>query len=214
MKKTTSFLNRSIRVKTWAILSFFAVALSCPSYAETGKTDAERPKLTAVARRTLEYYFQTDRLKNGSVASLLKELSIDKSGNNKCGVFVTLSNAGKSRACWGSLTPQHGDLVASTVYATIGALTREYRFRPVKAYEVNKLKVQVTVVRSLEPIHRISQQNPLVDGLLVRSGGKSGILLPGEASDAYYQLVQCKLKAGIRPGEPCQLYRIRADVYQ
>jgi len=162
----------------------------------------------------MEYYFETDRLKKGSISQLLKEFPTDKSGNNKYGVFVTLSYAGKSRACWGSLTPQHGDLVASTVYATVGALTREYRFTPVKANEVKKLKVQVTVVRSLEPIHRISEQNPLADGLFVRSGGKSGILLPGEASDAYYQLVQCKLKAGIKPGEPCQLYRIRADVYQ
>lgn len=185
--------------------------------AATAKAEAAQPsppKLTAIARRTLEYYFETDHLKNGSLSKLIKEFPVDDSGNNRNGLFVTLSYAGKSRACWGSLTPEHGDLIASTVYATVGALTREYRFTPIKADEVKKLKVQVTVVRSLEPIRRITEQNPLADGLLVRSGGKSGVLLPGEASDAYYQLVKCKLKAGIKPGEPCQLYRIRADVYQ
>jgi hypothetical protein len=51
-------------------------------------------------------------------------------------------------------------------------------------------------------------------GLMVRAGGKAAVILPGEASDAYYQMVLCKLKAGIRPKQPCQMYRIKADVFK
>lgn len=130
------------------------------------------------------------------------------------GVFVTLSRGGKSRACWGSVYPQHPDVVESTVYATLGALTKEYRYRPITSGEWRTLKPQVTVVRAIEPITGLRGQNPLQDGLMVRAGGRSGVLLPGEARDAFYQLVQCKLKAGIHPGESYQLYRIIADVYQ
>jgi AMMECR1 domain-containing protein len=190
---------------TWLILLSSLLASQSLAY--------KTPALTEVARRTLEYYFDTERLKTGSLAKLAEQFPADQSGIRPAGVFVTLSKDGKSRACWGSLTPDK-DLIKSTIYATIGALTREYRFTPVRSDEWRQLKVQVTLVRSLEPIRRISDQNPMLDGLLVRAGGKSGLLLPGEASDAHYQLVQCKLKAGIKPGEPCQLYRIRADVYQ
>lgn len=194
--------------------------------------------LTQVARRTVEYYFSTGRLKTGSLEQLLREFPTNASSNparcrrsqgtsrrlsesptdasqaRPAGVFVTLSRGQNSRACWGSLTPGYKDLVTATVYSTVGALTREYRFAPIRPDEWKNLQVQVTVVRSVDPIPRIADQNPLSDGLMVRSGGKSGVLLPGEARDAFYQLVKCKLKAGIGPGEPCQLYRIRADVYK
>lgn len=198
--------GQCVALITWTLLC--AVSLPVPAAA------FEPPALTQVARRTVEYYFETERLKKGSLSRLIQEFPAGGQSRTPSGVFVTLSRDGKSRACWGTLTPEHKDLVESTVYATVGALTREYRFAPIRASELQKLKVQVTVVKAVQPIHGINDQNPLADGLLVRSGGKSGVLLPGEASDAYYQLVQCKLKAGIKPGEPCQLYRIRADVYQ
>ena len=140
--------------------------------------------LTQVARRTMEYYFDTGRLKTGSLSAFARGLPADNLRAAPQGVFVTLSRGGKSRACWGSLSPEHEDLVTQTVYATVGALTREYRYHPISASEWPKLKVQVTVVRAVEPMHGIAGQNPLRDGLLVRSGGKSGVLLPGEASDA------------------------------
>jgi AMMECR1 domain-containing protein len=130
------------------------------------------------------------------------------------GVFVTLSFHGKTRACWGSVDPQHENVVKSTVYATLGALTKEYRFHPIRASEWQRLKPQVTIIKAVEPIDSIANQNPLRDGLLVRAGGRAAVLLPGEASDATYQLVQCKLKAGIQPKESCQLYRLRTDIYE
>ncbi|MBY0405881.1 MAG: AMMECR1 domain-containing protein, partial [Cyanobacteria bacterium] len=125
------------------------------------------------------------------------------------GVFVTLSKNGKPRACWGSLFPEQRDVVQSTIITTIGALTKEYRYAPIKQSEIKDLKPQVTLIRGIEPIQTISSINPLRDGLMVRSGAKSGIILPGEVKDAFYQMVQCKLKAGISPGEPFQMYRIK-----
>jgi AMMECR1 domain-containing protein len=86
----------------------------------------------------------------------------------------------------------------------------------VQAREVEELKAQVTIIESVIPVMAKGKVpgslQPLVDGLMARSGGKSGILLPGEAKDPYYQVMQCKLKAGITPNEPCQLYRIKAHV--
>ncbi len=127
---------------------------------------------------------------------------------------MTLSQNGKPRACWGSAYPQHPTVLEATIYATLGAVTKEYRYRPIRKSEWAALHRQVTVVNRLEPIDRLAQLNPLRDGLLVRQGGRAGVMLPGEARDATYQLVQCKLKAGIRPHEKFQMYRMVADVYQ
>ncbi|MFX4827842.1 AMMECR1 domain-containing protein, partial [Acinetobacter baumannii] len=83
-----------------------------------------------------------------------------------------------------------------TVYATEAALTKEYRFSRVRSNEWDTLKAQVTIIKSLQPIESIQGQNAMAYGLLVRSGGRGAILLPGECSDAYYQMIQCKIKAG------------------
>jgi MEMO1 family protein len=170
-------------------------------------------ELTQVVRQTMAVYFEkpdADRL----LTAMLSEPTKDSRFQKKAGVFVTLSRHGKSRACWGSVESDGTDLVQSTVRATLEALNNEYRYKPVSVFEWKTLKPQVTIINEVEPIASIRSLNPLRDGLLVRAGGKSGVLLPGEASDAVYQLVQCKLKAGIKPGEPCQLFRLKAQIYE
>jgi AMMECR1 domain-containing protein len=152
--------------------------------------------------------------KPGSYQQLIRDSRQHSMYQKSFGVFVTLSRQGHSRACWGSIYPKYTSVEESTVYATLGALTKEYRYKPISATEWPTLKPQVTVIRAIEPIDGLQGQNPLSDGLMVRAGGRSGVILPGEARDAHYQLVQCKVKAGIRPGESYQLYRMVADVYQ
>lgn len=189
----------------WALISLFSIA-------ETrGQNSLSLP---AVVKRTMEFHFLEARAHSKSLDEFVRQLAVPQYLRVKAGVFVTLSCNGKARACWGSLLPEHPDLVKSTAYATVAALTREYRYPPIKRSEWRALKGQVTVVRSLEPIDGLSGQNPLRDGLMVRLGGKAGLLLPGEARDAHYQLIACKLKAGIAPGQRCQLYRIKADIYE
>jgi AMMECR1 domain-containing protein len=112
------------------------------------------------------------------------------------------------------MNPQYPNLVVGTVYTTESALSKEYRYKKIRANEWQLLKPQVTVVRSVEPIGSMAEQNPLMYGLMVRAGIRSAVILPGEAVDAHYQLVMCKLKAGIPSSQPCQLYRIKADVFK
>jgi AMMECR1 domain-containing protein len=170
--------------------------------------------LTDVVRKTLEIYFTGGAERTKALREFLKTLPVDPQYNKPSGVFVTLSKDGKSRGCWGSVFPEQSNIVKSTVYAALGALTRDYRYKKISSSEYLNLKPQITVIKVVEPIRNISGINPFRDGLMVRSGGKSGVLLPREATDAYYQLVQCKVKAGIKPGEPCQLYRLKADIYE
>jgi len=170
----------------------------------------EKISLPELAREVMAIHFQDSQYH--SLKELLAATPVCDQYKRPAGLFVTLSRNGKTRACWGSIYAQEQNLVQSTVSTTEKALTKEYRFPRIRASEWKFLKPQVTIVRGIEPISNMSQQNPLQFGLLVRYAGRGAVLLPGEASDAHYQLVHCKLKAGIPVNQPCQLYRIRADV--
>jgi AMMECR1 domain-containing protein len=180
----------------------------------SGVRQRQEIALTQVVRLVESVHFGERKLGKQTLDEFADRLPVNARFQKRAGVFVTLSRNGKTRACWGTIFPQQKSIVEETVFSTIGALTKEYRYPAVQASEWKGLKPQVTVIRSVDPINNIRFQNALRDGLLVRAGGKSGVFLPGEAVDAYYQLVQCKLKAGIAPGEPCQLYRLRTEIYE
>lgn len=135
-------------------------------------------------------------------------------GNKVMGVFVTvLDPNNKSRGCWGDLYPQ-ANIKEAVLNAALGAIKRDYRYKPPALYELNDMKFQVSLVSSIMPVSSIRSINPLKDGLLVQSGSKGGILMPGESVDAYHQMVQCKLKAGIQPDEPYNLFKLVTKVYK
>lgn len=178
---------------------------------------ADKPKaesLTDIARQTLAFHFAGSGKQ--SIADFANSFYVSPEYQKRKGLFVTLSRNGQSRACWGSLEPRYENLVQATVYTTAQALKQEYRYKPIGKNEWRSLKPQITIVNNLEPIYGgargLNGQNPLRDGLFVRAGGKTAVLLPGEVRDAYYQLVKCKLKAGIKPKEQCQIWRVKADV--
>lgn len=199
-----------------AVLTSFAMSVFVGSSAEPATPPAfeHKPTLPQVAKEVMAVHFGDKQLGGCSFDAFVSAMPVKQQFKRRAGVFVTLSYQGKTRACWGSMFPQYENLVKSTAYSTIGALTKEYRYPLIQRSEWKRLKAQVTVIKGVEPINSIACQNPLRDGLLVRAGGKSGVLLPGEASDAHFQMVQCKLKAGIKPGEPCQLYRLRTEIYE
>jgi AMMECR1 domain-containing protein len=168
--------------------------------------------LPNLVHQTMQAYFDSNQTNTNDIEALLKK--VPEQYDKPAGVFVTLSSHGQTRACWGSIEPMHANIIESVVYGTINALKKDYRHKSIRSSEWKSLKAQVTVIKGIEPIYSIGSQNALIDGLLIKANNKSALLLPGEARDAYYQLVQCKLKAGIQKGETCQMYRIKAAVYE
>lgn len=195
--------------------------LVCCGLGLSDSAGAQTPPLTDIVRKTMALHFadasaayQDSAGQNRPYQILVRQVQPAQITQKPMGVFVTLSRNGQSRACWGSAFPQYKTVQEATVYATLGALTKEYRYKPISRTEWKTLKPQVTVIKAVEPIAGMRGQNPLTDGLMLRQGSRSAVILPGEAKDAAYQLVLCKLKAGLRPGEKFQLYRMIADVYQ
>lgn len=180
---------------------------------DCSKAQKEQAGLTRIAMAVLENHFAAGG-ERATLADLSESFEVPTDYKIPAGLFVTFYKDGKTRACWGSVQPIHPDLVKATVYTAEDALNKEYRHRPITRAELKDIKAQVTVIRQSVPIGSHHELNPLHDGLLLKARGKGAVILPGEASDPHHQIVMARLKAGVRPVESCELYRLKTDVYK
>ncbi len=123
----------------------------------------------------------TEYLKNGSKIELGAEIQKDFSFNS--GVFVTLNNSSGLRGCIGYPLPDK-KLFNALEDAAISAATEDPRFPPVKFEELDSITFEVTVLTPPTKIEVSESQEYLSkikvgqDGLIVKHGYNSGLLLP------------------------------------
>ncbi|PIY90269.1 MAG: TIGR00296 family protein [Nitrosopumilales archaeon CG_4_10_14_0_8_um_filter_34_8] len=123
----------------------------------------------------------TEYLKNGTKIKLEKEFKNNFSF--KSGVFVTLNNNQGLRGCIGYPLPDKL-LFNALEDAAISAATKDPRFVPVKYKELDSITFEVTVLTPpkkvivSKPEEYLSQIKVGRDGLIVKHGFYSGLLLP------------------------------------
>ena len=123
----------------------------------------------------------TEYLKNGSKIELEEKFQEDFSF--KSGVFVTLNNTLGLRGCIGYPLPDK-KLFNALEDAAISAATEDPRFPPVKFEELDSITFEVTVLTPPTKIEVSESQEYLSkikvgqDGLIVKYGYNSGLLLP------------------------------------
>jgi uncharacterized protein (TIGR00296 family) len=132
--------------------------------------------LVKTARNVVNNY-----LKNGSRTELGKKFQEEFSF--KSGVFVTLNNPLGLRGCIGYPLPNK-KLFNALEDAAISAATEDPRFPPVKFEELESITFEVTVltppkkIEVKEPQEYLSKIKVGQDGLIVKYGYNSGLLLP------------------------------------
>ncbi len=133
----------------------------------------------------------------------------------RAGVFVTLKKEGMLRGCIGTVEPERQNIAAEIIANTTAAALRDPRFDPVQLDELDHLTVSVDILTPMERIRSTRELDPRVYGVLVRSGGRSGLLLPDlEGIDTVeQQLDVARRKGGLFPQEPVELYRFRVIRY-
>lgn len=129
--------------------------------------------------------------------------------------FVTLKKRGELRGCIGTLEPAEtrlGDEIARNAHSSA---LRDPRFPPVAADEVEALTCSVDVLSPSEPC-ALADLDPAEYGVIVSSGFRRGVLLPAlEGIDTVERQVSiARQKAGIAPGEGCDLRRFRVTRYR
>ena len=99
------------------------------------------------------------------------------------------------------------------VLAARAAASHDPRYRPLAPRDLTDFLVTVTLVQQLRPLDRIETLTPNA-GLVLKAGGRTGIVLPWEGKDPKTRLTWAYQKAGVSPGTPCTLYLMIADRFR
>lgn len=126
----------------------------------------------------------------------------DEMKSQKRGVFVSLKAEGRLRGCIGTVFPTTGSVAQEIIRNAVEAGERDPRFLPVSLNELEDIYFSVDVLT--EPVKAFKEElDPKKYGVIVRSGVKSGLLLPElEGIDTVEEQLSIVLeKGGIFPKE-------------
>lgn len=168
---------------------------------------SEHP-LVQLARKTIETY-----IKEGKAIDPPKELSPEMKG--KAGVFVSLHKKGQLRGCIGTFRPTSENVAKEIIRNAIESSTRDPRFPPVKPDELSDLEISVDVLTDPVPVKSKDELDAKKYGVIVKSGGRSGLLLPNlpGVNTPEEQVAICRRKAWINDDEPVELFRFEVRRY-
>jgi uncharacterized protein len=158
--------------------------------------DEEGAMAVSSARAAIEHAVARQPIVSQNLTSVFGE---------KRGVFVTLTKSGSLRGCIGFPYPVM-PLGEAIVHAAGAAAREDPRFPPVTKDELGAISLEVTILTVPEPLEGDPTKRPQgvivgKHGLIVRSMGKSGLLLPQVATeygwDAKTFLDHACIKAGL-----------------
>jgi len=165
--------------------------------------EKELHPIVKLAKETVESYIREGKVPEpGELIPEMKE---------RAGVFVSIHKHGELRGCIGTFEPVKNNVAEEVMANAISSSTRDPRFPPVTASELDELEYNVDILTEPEPVKDISQLDPKRYGVIVASGWRRGLLLPDlEGVDSVEEQVAiCRLKAGISHDEPVKLYRFQ-----
>jgi uncharacterized protein (TIGR00296 family) len=178
--------------------------------------------LIKLARKSMETYIETGK-------EIEPPNDAPEKLTQKCGVFTSLHTLkGNLRGCIGYPEPIF-PLIQATIGAAVNAATRDPRFPQVTSSELDNLLIEITILTPPEKIEvKDLKEYPNAievgkDGLIVKKGFFSGLLLPQVAVDWDWNeeqfLSQCCVKAGLSPDEwicdeNVEISRFQAEVFE
>ena len=172
-----------------------------------------------IARAIIESHVKHEKPPEFKVPDIFKQ---------KSGVFVTLTTYPNDdlRGCIGYPEPIM-PLIDAIKDSAVSAASRDPRFPPVRAQELNGIKVEVSLLTPPEEI-RVEKPRKYVDrvkvgedGLIVQRNWARGLLLPQVPVewkwDAEEFLCQTCVKAGLTPDtwlqEGTKIFKFQAEVF-
>jgi AmmeMemoRadiSam system protein A len=166
--------------------------------------------LVKLAKDTVEHY-----IREGKITEVREE-DLPPEFKQRAGVFICLKIKGNLRGCIGTFQPVEPTIAHETVRNAISAATSDPRFECVRADELEAIEYTVDVLTPPEKVAGKNDLDPRKYGVIVKAGGRRGLLLPDLAGvdTVDYQVGIAMQKAGISPGTPVELYRFEVKRYQ
>ncbi len=157
-----------------------------------------------LARLSLETYVKTGK----PLATLPDGLDAELTGR-RAGAFVSLHADGRLRGCIGTTAPTTASVAWEIVQNAVSACSRDPRFPPVRALELDGIEYSVDVLGAPEPIDSPAQLDVKRYGVIVSCGSRRGLLLPDlEGVDTVERQIDiARQKGGIAPTEKYRLER-------
>jgi hypothetical protein len=206
------------RVVGYAAIAFFG-ELPMPSNTTTPLNQNQGRALLMLARSTLMERF--NREIPDSQRDEMQRCLKDPQLQTHCGTFVTLKIDQQLRGCIGSLTGAES-IIEGVRTNAISAAFHDPRFRPLRAKELDRIVIEVSVLTEPEPLDYsdaedlASRLRPNIDGVTIRKGTAGATFLP----QVWQQLPQTEaflsqlcMKAGLAP-ETWRRDRLDVETYQ
>lgn len=130
----------------------------------------ERKALLTFARRSIEEAFDNKGVEQKDIYPNIKF-------NLPQAVFVTLTQNGLLRGCMGTTQPYLSLGDAVKYFARVAAF-EDPRFKPLKKEELEKTKIEISILSPLKKIKDHTQIKEKIDGVVVSSKKGSGLFLP------------------------------------
>jgi MEMO1 family protein len=173
------------------------------THPEDAEADAPPAILPEIAREAI----RAERLRQPLVLPPLKTPWHDARA-----VFVTLRDpSGELRGCIGRTEPSLGTLAEEIADCAVSAATRDPRFERVQLGEIDRLRIEVSILCPPEPVATRAELDPERYGVVVTLGHRRGVLLPDVAGvdSVAAQLHIAAEKAGLRDDEPYTIERVQ-----
>ena len=158
----------------------------------------DRDELMRIAKRSVETVVREGKLYHCSTRS---EALIQERG-----AFVTLRKKGQLRGCIGYIAPLK-PLCLTVRDVAAAAAVQDPRFPPVSVTELGELEYEISVLSPLRRVSDIKQIKVGQHGLVMKNGGREGLLLPQVPTEEGWGrktfLEQTCVKAGL-PGSAWQ----------
>ncbi len=138
----------------------------------------EQEILLKIARATLISHLTG----SPSLKEVLHEAIITDRMKEKRGVFVTLKKSGHLRGCIGYIQGVKPIFEAVQDNAR-SASTKDYRFPPMNSSEIDKVKIEISVMSPLTQIDSLDEIKVGRDGLVIEHRRRRGVLLPQVATE-------------------------------
>ena len=175
-------------------------------------SDSDKQFLLRAARCSVE-----SAVRSGGPSSLTTDIP---SLLIPCGAFVTLRERSELRGCIGYI--EAGKSLLETVQEVAAkAALEDVRFCPVEENELEKIRIEISVLSAMARIENMDEIEVGKHGLLMENGRYRGLLLPQVATEHGWDremfLTQVARKAGLPPtaqqGSEVNVYIFTAEVF-
>lgn len=182
-----------------------AWAAESESESELELSEPEKKGLLHLARRVVTEFARSGRQMAYADAGIEVTAALEKSR----GVFVTLFKRAPDfeqckerqlRGCIGYICPVK-PLYQAVIDNAIGAASKDYRFTPLKASELDDLEIEISVLTPLRPVESIDEIEIGVHGVVFHLKDSQSVFLPHVATEFGWSLTetleQLAMKAGL-----------------